>query len=116
MTRARISTVATVLAVLWLGLVLASAATAQVRVEEKVNIAVTGEITAIDAAAKTLTVKSTNDEGVAYVVDGAATIMKGGQKAALGDLQKGWSVAMNGHDDGTQKLVTFIKVVKAPAY
>jgi hypothetical protein len=97
-----------------LGLVLGSAVTAQVRVKEKVNVAATGEITAIDAATKSLTVKSTNDEGVVYVVDDSATIMRGATKLTLADLQKGWSVAVNGHDDGTQKLLVFIKVVKAP--
>jgi len=109
--RTRISTVAIVL---MLGLVLGSAVIAQVRVTEKVNVVATGEITAIDAATKSLTVKSTNDEGVVYVVDDSASIMKGATKLALADLQKGWSVAINGHDDGTRKLLTFIKVVKAP--
>ena len=109
--RIRISTVATVL---MLGLVLGSAVTAQVRVTEKANVAATGEITAMDAATKSLTVKSTNDEGVVYVVDDTATIMKGATKLTLADLQKGWTVAVNGHDDGTRKLLTFIKVVKAP--
>ena len=109
--RTRIATVATVL---MLGLMLGSAVHAQVRATEKGNVAATGEITAIDAATKSLTVKSTNDEGVVYVVDDSATIMNGATKLALGDLQKGWSVAINGHDDGTRKLLTFIKVVKAP--
>jgi len=109
--RTRISIVATVL---MLGLVLGSTVTAQVRVKEKVNVVATGEITAMDAATKSLTVKSTNDEGVVYVVDDSATIMNGATKVALGDLKKGWSVAINGHDDGTRKLLTFIKVVKAP--
>jgi len=109
--RIRISTVA---AVLMLGLIVGSVVNAQVRVTEKANVAATGEITAIDAAARSVTVKSTNDEGVVYVVDESATIMKGATKLALGDLQKGWSVAVNGHDDGTRKLLTFIKVVKAP--
>ena len=90
------------------------AASAQVRVKEKVGFAVTGEITAIDAAAKTITVKSTNDKGVVYKVDATASIMSGGKKVGLGELSKGMSVAMNGQDDGTTKLATYIKVVKAP--
>ena len=109
--RTRISTVATAL---MLALILGSVVNAQVRVTEKGNVAATGEITAIDAATKSVTVKSTNDDGVAYVVDDSATIMKGSTKLALGDLQKGWSVTINGHDDGTRKLLTFIKVVTAP--
>jgi hypothetical protein len=48
------------------------------------------------------------------VVDDSASIMKGVTKLSLADLKKGWSVAVNGHDDGTRKLLTFIKVVKAP--
>lgn len=109
--RTRISTVATVL---MLALILGSVVNAQVRVTEKANVAATGEITAIDATSKSVTVKSTNDDGVVYVVDDSATIMKGSTKLALGDLQKGWGVAINGHDDGTRKLLTFIKVVTAP--
>ncbi len=106
--------IAMVASVLMLGLVLGSAVTAQVRTTEKANIVATGEITAIDAATKSLTVKSTNDEGVAYVVDDSASIMKGATKLALADLKPGWSVAINGHDDGTRKLLTLIKVVTAP--
>jgi hypothetical protein len=109
----------TALALALLGIVLsglagAGSAGAQARVEEKVNVAVTGDILAIDAAARSLTVKSTHDEGVVYTVAESATILKGADPLALGDLRVGWNVAMNGHDDGTRKLVTYIKVVKAP--
>lgn len=109
--RIRISTVA---AVLMSGLILGSVVNAQVREAERGNVAATGEITAIDQATRSLTVKSTNDEGVVYAVADSATIMQGATKLTLGDLQKGWSVTVNGHDDGTHKLLTFIKVVKAP--
>ena len=94
--------------------VIGGAASAQVRAKEKVGFAVTGEITAIDAAAKTITVKSTNDKGLVYKVDDTASIMSGAKKLSLGDLSKGMSVAMNGQDDGTNKVATYIKVVKAP--
>jgi hypothetical protein len=40
--------------------------------------------------------------------------MRQNNKLALGDLKVGWNVVVNGHDDGTTKLVTFIKVLKAP--
>jgi hypothetical protein len=109
--KTRISTLGLVALV---GLTIAAAADAQQRAEEKVNIAVTGDIQAVDAAANSITVKSTNDEGVVYRVDDSATIMRGADRIALGDLQVGWNVAMNGHDDGTTKLVTYIKVVKGP--
>ena len=111
MMRSRISTR---MAVLLVGLALASAVAAQPRVKEKVGFAVTGEITAIDVAAKSLTVKSTNDEGVVYTVNDATTLMSGSKKLAFGDLKKGWHVVMNGHDAGATKLVTYLKVVKAP--
>jgi len=109
--RARISTLVSVLVV---GLVLAGAVAAQVRVKENVNISLTGEITAIDASAGTLTVKGEDDDGIVYSVDRSATIMSGGKDLALGDLKTGWSVAVNGHDDGATKRVSYIKVVKAP--
>lgn len=112
--RLRIPTIALAIALAVTGLALARTSSAQARVEEKVNVAVTGDITAIDAAKRTITLKSTHDEGVDYVVDGSATIMRGATKLGLGDLKVGWNVVANGHDDGKTKLITFIKVVKAP--
>ena len=97
------------------GLVLSDAVIAQSRVEEKVGFAVTGEITAIDVSAKKLTVKSTNDEGVVYSVSDTASIMSGSNKLTLGDLKKGWSVAMNGQSQGDARVATYIKVVKNPS-
>jgi hypothetical protein len=87
---------------------------AQARVEEKVNIAITGDVTALDPEARTITIQSTRDEGVSYQVDGAATIMKGAQNLTLGDLKTGWNVAANGHQSGDTRVLTMIKVVKAP--
>lgn len=110
---ARFSTLAAA-AVLLGSLALANAAFAQARVEEKVNIAVTGDITALDPEARTITVKSTNDEGVDYTVDASATIMRGSQTLQLSDLKKGWNVVVNGHRTGDTRLLTMIKVVKAP--
>jgi len=90
------------------------AAGAQPRQEEKANIAVTGDIEAIDVAARTITIKSTHDEGVTYDVESVATIMKGGQKIGLGDLKVGWNVVVNGHDLRGKKTLTLIQVTKAP--
>jgi Cu/Ag efflux protein CusF len=112
--RTRISVLGSVVMATVVGLALASAVGAQPRAQEKVNVSVTGDITAIDAAARSITVKSAHDEGVTYVVEASATIMKGSAKLAFEDLATGWNVAMNGHDDGTTKSVTYIKVVKAP--
>lgn len=117
MVRARFSMVISALALVWLlaaGVTLPGAAAAQARVEEKMNVAVTGDILAIDVPGRVIAVKSTNDRGVVYHVDAASTIMKGATNLKLEDLKTGWNVAMNGHDDGQQILITLIKVVKAP--
>ena len=97
-------------------LALATTASAQARVEENVNVAITGDVVAVDAAARQLTVKSTFDDerGVVYEVDGTATIMRGSSKIALEEVKVGWNVAMNGHRVGDTRRVTYIKVVKAP--
>lgn len=96
-------------------LALAHTAAAQARVEEKVNVTVTGEIVAVDATASRIVVKSTGDNGVTYDVDGSATIMSDADKLALGDLRAGWSVVLNGHRSGTgNPVATYIKVVKRP--
>jgi Cu/Ag efflux protein CusF len=96
-------------------LALASGASAQPRVEEKANIAVTGDIKAIDPVARKITIESTHDKGVVYDVDGAATIMSGAKKLTLSDLKVGWNVVVNGHDLRGAQTLTYIKVVKAPA-
>jgi hypothetical protein len=111
MMRARIS--------MWGGalvasLALATTVTAQVRLTEPVDFAVTGEITAIDTAGKTLTVKGANDDGGSFAVNEKTTIKNGSKSLALGDLKKGWRVVLNGDDDGTRKLVTYMEVVDAP--
>jgi uncharacterized membrane protein len=93
----------------------ADTATAQARVEERLGFAVTGDVKAIDAAAKTITIKSTNDDGVVYAVDPTATLMRGGQTIPLSDVQVGWNVAVNGQEarDGA-RTITMLKVTKAP--
>ena len=102
------------LAALLLALAWAAGASAQAREEEKANIAVTGDIKAIDVAARKITIESTHDDGVVYDVDSSATIMSGGKKLALGDLHVGWNVVVNGHELRGNRTVTYIKVVKAP--
>ena len=95
-------------------LTLSHAAAAQPRAEEKANLAITGDVTAVDVIANTITIQSTLDEGVTYEVDGGTTIMSGARKLALGDLKTGWNVAANGHELRGRKVLTYIKVVKAP--
>lgn len=71
----------TLAAALLLALAWAAGAGAQARVEEKVNLTVTGDIKALDAAARRITVESTSDDGIVYEVDRSATIMSGAQKS-----------------------------------
>ena len=92
----------------------AGTASAQARVEEKVNFALTGEVLAIDSMKRQLTVKGEHDKGGVYTVDRSATILLDAQKVELGALQKGWHVALNGHTENGRTLVTYIKVVKTP--
>ncbi len=111
----RVATIGAILLLaLSLGFGMPPTAGAQARVEEKVAFGVTGEVEAIDAEARTITVKSENDEGLVYGVDGSATVLVGSESKGLGDLAVGSSVVMNGHGDGDQRVVTYIKVVKAP--
>lgn len=114
--RPRISTMAVALAfAALLGISLAETATAQARVEEKASFGVTGEVKAVDVAKRTIDVMGAHDEGVTYAVDPAVTVMAGAEGGKeLQDVVVGSSVVMNGHDDGTTKTVTYIKVVKQP--
>lgn len=111
MTLARISALACALA---LGLVIADAAFAQARVRERGNIAVTADVTAVDAEARKITLKNLDEEAIEYNVDQSATILRGATDIKLGDLKPGWNVTVQGHDDGTTRLLTYIKVMKAP--
>lgn len=108
---ARISTVACAVA---LGLVIADAAFAQARVRERGNIAVTADVVSVDAEARKITLKNLDAEAIEYTVDPSATIMRGATDIKLGDLQKGWNVTVQGHENGTTRLLTYIKVMKAP--
>lgn len=40
--------------------------------------------------------------------------MRGSQTLLLSDLKTGWNVVVNGHRTGDTRLLTMIKVVKAP--
>jgi hypothetical protein len=108
MTAARVSRV--VLA----ALLLAQVGSAQVRQDEPADFAVTGEITAIDTAAKTLTVKGPNDDGGVYQVTDKTTLMSGDATIGLADLRKGWRVVLNGDLQGGKKVATYVEVVDAP--
>jgi hypothetical protein len=76
--------------------------------------AVTGDITALDLTASTLTVKGPNDDGGTYKVDAYTGIMNGADKVALKDLQKGWRVVVNYDTTSKGKVAKLIEVVVAP--
>jgi hypothetical protein len=95
-------------------LLCASFATAQTVQKETADFLMTGEITAIDTAAKTLTLKGANGESGTFVVNDATTIMNGNAKIPLSGLQKGSRVALNGDNPGDKKIATYIEVVEGP--
>jgi hypothetical protein len=86
----------------------------QARERERGNIALTGDIKAVDVDERTLTIADIDGEEVTYQVDDSATIMKGATNLELGDLEKGWNVTVSGHELRDTKTLTFIKVMKAP--
>jgi len=111
MTRARITMLG--FAVM-MGLATATTVAAQARMREKTDFAITGEITAINTAERTLTVESTNDKGQIYTVNDTTTLMSGANNVTFGDLRRGMNVVANGHDNGETRLITYLKVTKAP--
>ena len=103
-----------------LGLFLAAAflcanlAGAQAVKKETADFLMTGEITAIDTTAKTITLKGANGETGTFVVNDATTIMSGNAKIPLSGLKKGARVALNGDNPGDKKIATYIEVVEGP--
>jgi len=71
-----------------------------------------GAAQTIDTAGKTLTLKGANGEGGVYSVNEKTTIMSGDKKIALGDLKKGWRVAVNGDKLGGKNVATYMEVVE----
>ncbi len=92
----------------------ANFASAQTVKKETADFLMTGEITAIDTTAKTITLKGANGESGTFVVNDATTIMNGNAKIALSALQKGSRVALNGDNPGDKKIATYIEVVEGP--
>lgn len=110
----RLAKISTLVCAVALGLVVADAAFAQARVRERGNIAVTADVTAVDAEARKITLKNLDGKTAEYDVAASATIMRGANDIELGALQAGWNVSVQGHDDGTTRSLTYIKVMKAP--
>ena len=96
-------------------LALAPVAGSQTREKEAVNFVLTAQIESIDTAGKTLTLKGANGEGGTYLVNDKTTIMNGNKKIALGDLKKGWRVAVNGDTTAGKNVATYMEVVETSA-
>jgi hypothetical protein len=92
----------------------ATLATAQTVKKETADFLMTGEITAIDTTAKTVTLKGANGETGTFIVNDATTIMNGNAKIGLAGLQKGSRVALNGDKPGAKRMATYIEVVEGP--
>jgi len=109
----RIRSFAVALAVL-IALGAAPFARAQTIKDQTETAAVTGDITALDVAAGTLTVKGPNKDGGTYKVDQYTGIMNGAQKVALKDLKTGWRVVVNYDTTDKGKVAKLIEVVQTP--
>ena len=79
--------------------------------------AVTGTITALDAAAKTLTVKGANDDGGVFAVNADTQVMNDAKAIKFGALKKGWGVVVNwdyASVESKSKVAKLIEVTDAP--
>ena len=100
-----------------LALGMASHALAQKDTTHPYTGAVTGTITALDATAKTLTVKGPNDDGGSFAVNADTQVMNDAKSIKFGDLKKGWSVVVNwdyAAVDSKSKVAKLIEVTDAP--
>lgn len=111
-TRLRNSVVATVLALAlasWAGVV-----QSQVNMDETVNTAVSGKVTVVDAAAKTITVVGPNDDGGVFWINDKTTIMADGpKKLGFDALKKGQHVAVDADTKDSKSIATYIEIVDA---
>jgi hypothetical protein len=107
---ARIRSLAFVLCSLTL-LVGGTAIQAQPREQQSTNLGVTGQITAIDSAAKTLTVVGPNKDGGVFVTNRYTTIMNGDKGIGLNDLKKGWHVAVSYDQENGKNVAQYVTVV-----
>jgi plastocyanin len=97
------------------GLALAAGAAAQPVQNEQVGIAFTGKLTAVDANAKTLTVRGAHGEyGVFHVDEEDTTIMSGSEKVALSGLHEGEWISIDADMRGSRKVATYVEVVEDP--
>jgi plastocyanin len=95
------------------GTLVAASAAAQPVQKEVANIAFTGEITAMDAKAKTVNVTGANGEKGVFLIDAKeTTIMSGSQKVAFSGLHVGDWIEIDGDKRKGQKVATYIEVVE----
>jgi hypothetical protein len=94
-------------------LLAATGVSAQPRQEQSTDVGgqVTGEIIAIDNAAKTLSVKGANNDGGTYMTNSYTTIMNGDKTVGLSDLKKGWHVAVTSDKKDGKNVAQYITVV-----
>jgi len=98
-------------------LVLAQLAHAQENTRAPYTGAVTGTITALDTAAKTLTVEGPNQDGGVFSVTSDTQVMNGAKTVPFADLKKGWRVVVSwdyAAVDSKQMVAKLIEVTDAP--
>jgi len=96
---------------------LASLAHAQKDTTHPYTGAVTGAVTASDAAAHTITVKGPNDDGGVYTTNADTQVVNGGKTVKVADLKKGWRVVVSwdyASVDSQKKVAKRIEVVDMP--
>lgn len=111
MTRVRLLAA---LACVGLALTSAPAALGQKLQKEAASGAVSGTVLNTDTSAMLITIDGPNDDGGVYTVDEKATLLKDKRKIGLGDVQKGWSVAVNFDQRDGKNVVTYLEVTETP--
>jgi len=102
------------IAALLLGVALAAAVNAQSVQDETVKIAFSGEITALDTGAKTISVTGANGEKGVFAIGPETSILSGSQKKDMASLVVGDWIVIDANQKGDQKLATYIEVVDGP--
>jgi plastocyanin len=105
------------IAAVLIGFVLVGVATrvlAQPVQTEQVGIALTGEVTAVDGGAKTISVRGANGEEGVFEVDEKTTIMSGSEEVDIASLHVGDWISIDADQRGGQKVATYVEVVEDP--
>jgi hypothetical protein len=91
------------------------AAWAQTIEKEKVDTALTAEITLVDTIARTLALEGANGERSVVGIDDKTTIMSGAKKVGLEGLHKGEWVTIDVDRRGDRLVATYVEVVDDPS-